>query len=97
MLEDIDKVYEMALDIIEDADKAIDKMLPRNGPGTHRPTDMELMQWIQQVNMTYPPQWFMRPDGNPVFASPYLLALAECENGKETMKRVQRLMTPEVA
>lgn len=91
MIDDIERIAEMAQDMLDEASKAIDRLLPATGPATHRPSKMELAEFVAQVQQQSPPQWFIRPDGTEVFASPYLLALAETENGKALMKRIQSL------
>lgn len=104
MLEDSEKVAKMAMDMVDAAIKDIDKMWPKIGPGYHRPTDQERLQWAQQASglptpempHARPPMPIVRPDQTEVYASPYLVAASEAKGGTQELKRVQELTQPEV-
>lgn len=91
MLDEIERTTEMALEMLDQWGKGMNRMLPATGPGTHRPTAYELAMFVQQVTAQYPPMPWNRPDGTQVVASPYLLALGETENGKALLKRISKL------
>lgn len=91
MIDQIERATQMALDIVDEWSKGVDKMLPAVGPGHHRPTPYELAMFVQQKVAESPPIPMIRPDGTRVVASPYLLALGETENGRALLKRIQKL------
>lgn len=90
-LSDIDRVAEMAHAYLESQMKGYEALLPATGPGTHRPSAMELVEFVTKMTQMFPPQPWQRPDGTVVVASPYLLALGECENGRQVLRRIATL------
>ena len=91
MLDDIERAAEMAFEMLDEAIEGMDKMLPKVGPGTHRPTSYELAMWVQEMTTQYPPVPMVNEDGTQVVASPYLLCLKYVEGGPALLKRIQGL------
>ena len=55
--------------------------------GMVEPTAEQLAAFFFEMQTLWPPMPFRYPDGRVVTASPWILALGECENGDEWLKR----------
>lgn len=61
--------------------------------GAEDPSDEELAAFFFQQQEVFPPQMFVFPDGAQVNASPWILALEYCENGREWLDRFNKFMS----
>ncbi len=60
--------------------------------GMVEPTAEEFAAYLFEMQKLWPPQTFGYPDGRTVTASPWILALGQCENGDEWLDKFNRFI-----
>ena len=91
MTDPIDTVIDLAADqidaFLEASDAAVEEV-----SGMVEPTAEELAAFFFEMQKLWPPTAFNYPDGRVVTASPWILALGECENGDEWLAKFNRFI-----
>lgn len=85
-------VTERAKEMMVQTESGIRNALGLDPIGAADPSDEELAAFFFQQQQAFPPQLFVFPDGTQVTASPWILALEYCSNGKEWLDRFNKFM-----
>ena len=86
----VEATVEKSKDDMEAILEGVRKALGLNAVGMAAPSDADLAAFFFHQQVMFPPETFVFPDGRTVTASPWILALGFCENGKEWLARFDR-------
>lgn len=104
----ITQILEQMVDIFNGKVGQVTDVLDLSAPDAHRPNDAQFMAWWAistglvptppgfqgpgPNGEVYPPQVFVSPEGLPVLASPYEIALSYAVDGEKDLKRWQGII-----
>jgi hypothetical protein len=91
-----DKYFEdvvaLGKEMMGQMEEGVRAMLGLSPAGATEPTEEQLAAFFFQQQEMYPPEVFVYPDGTQLRASPWILALEYCENGKEWLNKFNRFI-----
>lgn len=91
MPDHVTKIVDMASDEIDSFLANVEQSLG-DVEGMVEPNPEELAAFFFKQSGLYPPVAFRYPDSKVVFASPWILALGECDNGDEWLRKFDRFV-----
>lgn len=109
----VTRTLKAAIDLINARLPGIEDALRYSAPDAKRPNDLQYLQWYAYSTgvmpappgfmgpgpngEVYPEEPWLSPEGVPVVASAYVLALPYWQRGKEELQRWQRVIERNVA
>ena len=85
-------VVELGKEMMGQMEDGVRAMLGLSPTGATEPTEEQLAAFFFHQQEMYPPEVFTYPDGTQLRASPWILALEYCDNGKEWLTKFNRFI-----
>jgi len=90
-VESVEERVDLVMEIAKEQRKFFDEEFTGTPPGYEDPDNETFIAWYEQQMMHSPPQLMVTPEGREIVASPWSVALAYSEGGKEVVNRYLRL------